>query len=73
MRRLVLLAVLATFALLPGQAQALKFKIVNQSGRSADQVFVTVAGSPSNFNVPSVPNNEPVKLSSIPGQAITIN
>ena len=73
MRRLVPLLILTVFALLPGNAAALKFKIVNQSGRAADQVFVTVAGSPSGFDVPGIPNNQPVKLSSIPGQTMTIN
>ena len=73
MRRLVLLAVLAGSVLITGQAQALQFKISNQSGQPADKVFVTVAGSDSGFDVPGIPNNVPVTLSSIPGQSFTIN
>ena len=72
MRRLVLLAVLAGSVLITGQAQALQFKISNQSGQPADKVFVTVAGSDSGFDVPGIPNNVPVTLSSIPGQSFTI-
>lgn len=70
--RLILLA-LASLLIPPSAASALEFELVNQSGRPADKVFVTVAGSDSGFDVPGTPNNVPVTLASIPGQKITIN
>ena len=73
MRRLVLLATLLVLAFSPATAQALEFKIVNQSSQPADKVFVTVAGSDTGYDVPGIPNNSPVTLASIPGQKFTVN
>lgn len=67
------LAFLLAILLFPSAASALTFKIDNQSGRAADQVFVTVAGSASQYDVPGMSNDVPVTLNRISGQKITIN
>ncbi len=66
---LVLLLAIAV----PPAASALEFKIVNESGRSPEEVFVTVLGEPATYDVPDMPNNEPVKLSTIPGEDFAID
>jgi hypothetical protein len=46
--------------------QPLEFEIVNESGRSNEEVFITVApGAGAAYNVPGIPQDEPVKLSDI--------
>lgn len=71
-KRLVLpvLSVLVALAI-PASAAALEFEIVNESGRSAEDVYVTVNGG--DFDVPGMVADEPKKLSEIPGQTMTIN
>lgn len=69
----LLLLVLAGSLVFPTAASALAFKVVNQSDQPASNVYVTVAGADSGYDVPGMANDVPVKLSSIPGQTITIN
>lgn len=69
---LFVLALLLAIAV-PPAASALQFKIVNESGRSPEDVFVTVVGEPATFEVPGMTNDEPVALSTIPGETLTIN
>lgn len=57
----------------PAAASALEFEIVNESGQAPEDVYVTVAGEPGTFEVPGMTNNEPVALSTIPGQTLTID
>ncbi|MBK5231793.1 MAG: hypothetical protein JJE13_02275 [Thermoleophilia bacterium] len=66
-------AFLLAALLCPSAASALTFKIDNQSGRANDQVFVTVAGSASQYDVPGMSNDVPKPLSSISGGTVTIN
>ena len=66
-------ALLAFGITLPAAASALTFKVDNQSGRAANSVFVTVAGSAAGYDVPGMANDVPVPLSSIPAQTVTIN
>lgn len=70
--RLALLVALGAL-LFPSAASALTFKIDNQSGQAASNVFVTVAGSASSHDVPGMGNNVPTTLNKISGQKITIN
>ncbi len=69
---------MATFALMLAGllmapvAGALEFEVVNESGREDDEVFVTVVANGA-YDVPDVTENEPVKLSEIPGGSVTIN
>lgn len=56
---------------LPGVASALDFKIVNQSGRDASEVWVTVSAA-GEFDVPGMADNVPRQLSEIPGEELTI-
>lgn len=58
--------------LIAPSAQALQFEIVNESGREDDEVFVTVVANGA-YDVPGVTEDEPVKLSEIPGGSMTIN
>lgn len=67
------LALLAFAITLPATAQALTFKVDNQSGRAANSVFATVAGSAAGYDVPGMANDVPVPLSLIPAQTVTIN
>jgi hypothetical protein len=74
LRRLGLLGIVAALLALPASASALQFHIVNESGRSANEVFVTVvvpAGKP--FDVPGFNSDEPRRLSEIPGGELTVN
>lgn len=56
----------------PG-AGALNVQIVNQSGLPDSEVFVTVAGSDTGYDVPGIVNNSPVPLNTIPGNSVTVN
>ena len=58
-----LAAVLAAFAF-PAAAQALEFKIVNESGRSDEDVYVTVIGG--DFDVTGMKAEEPKPLNEVP-------
>jgi hypothetical protein len=70
--RLLLVALTCVLGLaLPSTATALTLELVNESGRSADDVYVTVAGAA--FDVPGMTSDVPVRLSAIPGQRLTIN
>ena len=60
---LALAAVLAAFAF-PAAAQALDFKIVNESGRAAEDVYVTVIGG--DFDVTGMKAEEPKPLNEVP-------
>jgi glycosyl hydrolase family 64 (putative beta-1,3-glucanase) len=68
----VALAAAAFYMLLAPAAQALQFEIVNESGKSDDEVFVTVVANGA-YDVPGVVEDEPVKLSEIAGGSMTIN
>ncbi len=68
--RLAFLLTLALALAAPSAASALSFKINNESGRSAEDVYVTIHGG--NFNVPGMENNVPKKLSEVPSP-LTIN
>ncbi|HZO07362.1 MAG TPA: hypothetical protein VFB52_13320, partial [Solirubrobacterales bacterium] len=75
-RRSARLATLVTLSVacclaLPGVAGALDFKIVNQSGKEPNEVWVTVAAG-GEFDVPGMTDNVPKKLSEIPGEELTI-
>lgn len=69
---------MATFALmlaglfLAPAAGALEFEIVNESGREDDEVFVTVVANGA-YAVPGIVEDQPQKLSEIPGGSMTIN
>ncbi len=65
-----LTAVLACLVLAPA-ASALQFEIVNESGRENDEVFITVVANGA-YDVPGVVEDEPRKLSEIPGGEMTI-
>jgi hypothetical protein len=65
-------AVLVALAF-PGAAQALNFKIVNQSVYENDEVWITVAGEEAGFDVPEFSNDVPKQLSLILNQELTIN
>jgi len=58
--------------LFPAAASALEFQIVNQSSHGPEDVYVTVVGQPGTYDVPGMVNDEPKKLSAIPGQKLTI-
>ncbi len=68
----VLVPLLALLAVLvfPATVPALKLKIVNESQRSPEDVYVTVNGE--DFDVPGMVNDEAKKLSEIPGEELTI-
>src|SRR5207342_2662055 len=66
-----LVAVLAAL-LFPTAASALQFEIVNESGRSTEEVFVTVQGEAGTYDVPGMVNDEPKKLSEVPNP-LTVN
>lgn len=72
----VLLAALATATLatllFASAAPALEFQIVNESGREDEDVYVTVVANGA-YDVPGVVEDEPVKLSEIPGGSMTID
>ncbi len=68
--RLALLAVLVLALALPAAASALTLRIDNESGRSAEDVYVTVAGN--KFDVPGMANDVPRKLSEVP-DPLTVN
>jgi hypothetical protein len=70
-RALLAAACVLTALALPASASALNLHIVNESGRPASEVFVDINGSESNLE--GVTNNQPVALSEIPGQEVTIN
>ena len=55
---------LAALLFAPG-ARALEFEIVNESGRSNEEVFVTVVANGA-YEVPGIPEDVPQKLSEIP-------
>jgi Beta-1,3-glucanase len=73
---LALLAVLVAMAF-PAAASALSFEIVNESGRAAEDVYVTVQGEAAGYDVEdsaeSLVDDKPVKLSEIPNQELTID
>jgi hypothetical protein len=70
---LALAAILAALAF-PAAAQALEFKLENQSGVSEHEVWITVyTADPGNFDVPGFNDNEPRRLDSIPGHQLTID
>jgi len=71
LRRLGLLAAIATLLALPASASALQLHIVNESGRPASEVFVDIAAG-GGFDVPGLLNDHPRALSEIPGQEVTI-
>lgn len=58
---------------LPSAAPALTFKINNESGRAPEDVYITVQGNAGTYDVPGMVDDEPVKLSEIPNQELTIN
>jgi hypothetical protein len=62
----------AVAAMFPAAASALEFAVVNESGRGPEGVYVTVVGDPATYDVPGMVNDEPKKLSEIPGQKLTI-
>jgi hypothetical protein len=62
------LAVLAV----PASASALQFKVVNESGRPANEVFVDIAAAGA-FEVPGFVNDTPRRLSEIPNGEVTID
>ena len=68
--RLAFLLTLVLALAAPSAASALTFKINNESGHSAEDVYVTITGT--NFNVPGMADNVPKKLSEVP-QPLTIN
>lgn len=68
--RIALLLALALALAVPAAASALTFKVNNESGRSPEEVFVTIAGA--NFGVPGMANDVPKKLSEVPNP-LTIN
>lgn len=57
---------------LPSSAAALELEIVNESGRPASEVFITVAAG-GGFDVPGMTNDEPKPLSEIAGAELTID
>lgn len=69
--RLAFLLALVLALAAPSAASALTFRINNESGRSAEDVYITVEGQ--EFNVPEMENDVSKKLSEIPGQTLTIN
>lgn len=71
---LLLALVLVLACVLPSAASALSFKINNESGRSPEEVWVTVAGAsgPGEFQVSGVENDVPKRLSEIPSGTLTI-
>lgn len=73
--RFALIVALVLALAVPSAASALTFKIDNESGRSPEEVWITVVGAagPGEFEVPGpVANNVPIKLSEIPGQTLAI-
>jgi hypothetical protein len=70
-RHALVLAVALTGLAAPASASALQLHIVNESGRPSSEVFVDIAGS--EFNVEGAANDQPVALSDIPNQEVTIN
>ncbi|MFM8518917.1 MAG: beta-1,3-glucanase family protein [Solirubrobacterales bacterium] len=62
-----------TALFLAGQAQALEFKITNNSGLPANKVYVNVSGAAGQYEVSGAVNDQPQKLSGIPGQKLTID
>lgn len=67
----LLLAAVAAMSL-PAPAPALELEIVNQSGRSPEDVYVTVA-SPNTYEVTGAANDVPQKLSEISAGKLTID
>ena len=67
----LLLAAAATMSL-PAAASALEFEIVNESGRSSEDIYVTVAG-PKAYEVTGAANDVPQKLSEITAGKLTID
>jgi hypothetical protein len=70
---LIITTFLLSFFLFSSSAQALEFKITNNSGLDPSEVFVNVVGAPGQYDVPGMTNNTPVALNTIPDQEITIN
>lgn len=70
---LILALALTVTVAAPAAAQALTFKIANESGRAPQDVYVTVAGEDATYDVPGMVDDAPKKLSEIPGQELTIN
>lgn len=68
---LILVALLVALVT-PAAASALSFEIVNESGRPAEDVYVTVAGEAGTYDVPGMVNDEPKKLSEVPNP-MTVN
>jgi hypothetical protein len=66
------LLAIAAAMLLPAGASALELQIVDKSGHEPEDVYVTVAGQAGTYDVPGMVNDEPKKLSEIPGQKLTI-
>jgi hypothetical protein len=75
LRPLAALIGLASLALLlaPSGAAALSFEISNASERSPQEIYVTVAGAPDSYEVPGTVNDQPIRLSEIPNQTLTID
>jgi hypothetical protein len=69
--RLAFLLTLVLALAAPSAASALTLKINNESGRSPDDVYVTVYGT-ADYNVPGMENDVPRKLSEVP-DPLTIN
>ena len=69
---LVSLLAIAAAMLFPVGASALELQIVDESSHEPKDVYVTVAGQPGTYEVPGMVNDEPKKLSEIPGQKLTI-
>lgn len=69
---LALLLAAAAALSLPTAASALELEIVNESGRSPDDIYVTVV-SPGAFDVAGAANDVPQKLSEIPAGKLTID
>lgn len=73
LRVLVPLLALLAVLLFPAAAPALKLKVVNESGRAPEDVYVTVYGEEGTYDVPGMVNDEAKKLSEIPGEELTID
>jgi hypothetical protein len=63
-RPLLALAALLAALAFPAAAQALQFRIVNESERPAEDVYVTITGG--SFDVPGMADGVPKKLSEVP-------
>jgi len=71
-KRVVLPVLFLLAFLAPQAASALELEIANESGRSDEDVYITVA-SPGAYNVTGATNNTPQNLSEIAGGKLTID